>query len=458
MNIKTIPVLTFLSVVTAGTAMAGVTAEEAKQLGTTLTPVGAETAGNADGSIPAYTGGVAAMKSLPNSGDSGPLKDPFADEKPLVQITQQNLSQYSQSVAPGVAELMHRYPTFVLNVYPTHRTASFPEWFHKDTLQNAQTAHLVGEVTGDGVEGAYGGVPFPIPKNGYEVLWNSYLVAMMPYQMHRIESYMVDSSGSVTNLGDISCTWVQPYQDNSKTALPGSTFQVLLSQYHSPVTQAGTTYLFNYSANQSQKADTTWFYTTGQRRVRLAPEFKYDTPVASYGGVINFDEIELLTGRFDLYDFKLVGKKEMYVPYNEYRLDDGTQTPSTMLGKQHMNPEVLRWEKHRVWIVDGTLKPGMRHVASRRTFYIDEDSWLLLSEESYDQAGKLYRVGFHHPYSVYGSVTWPYGGAYNFYDLSKGNYMIGGVNGATAHLFERSYTLPNMSLFTPEAMAGKGIQ
>ena len=44
--------------VLAANVMAAVSPEEAAKLGTSLTPVGAEKAGNADGSIPAWTGGI----------------------------------------------------------------------------------------------------------------------------------------------------------------------------------------------------------------------------------------------------------------------------------------------------------------------------------------------------------------------------------------------------------------
>ena len=82
-----------LAAVIAGQAQAAVSTKEAAKLGTSLTPVGAEMAANADGSIPAYTGGLTTAPAGFKSGD-GMRPDPFADEKPLLVIDGKNVDKY----------------------------------------------------------------------------------------------------------------------------------------------------------------------------------------------------------------------------------------------------------------------------------------------------------------------------------------------------------------------------
>lgn len=161
-------------------AIAAVTAEEAKQLGTTLTAFGAEKAASADGAIPEYAGGLTKPPAdfVPNSGK---WPDPFKDEKPLLSVNAANMAQYADQLTPGVQALLQRFPDYRLDVYPTHRTMHYPQWVLDNTAKNATSAKLVGKIEGDGVEGAFGGIPFPIPKSGYEVMWN----AQLPF---RIES------------------------------------------------------------------------------------------------------------------------------------------------------------------------------------------------------------------------------------------------------------------------------
>ena len=60
-----------------------------------------------------------------------------------------------------------------MNVYPSHRSAAFPQRIYDAIKANAATAKLTG--TGNGVTGAISGPPFPIPQSGVEVIWNHIL-------------------------------------------------------------------------------------------------------------------------------------------------------------------------------------------------------------------------------------------------------------------------------------------
>src|ERR1700739_2162546 len=160
------------ALVFAQSAWGAVSPQEAARLGQDLTPLGGEKAGNADGTIPAWTGGIksAAEGAFPayKSGEHHP--DPYASDKPLFTITAANMSQYAAKLTEGHKALFKAYPDYKMIVYPTQRSAAAPERVYEASKRNATTAKLVPD--GNGFTGAIGGTPFPIPQNGLEVFWN----------------------------------------------------------------------------------------------------------------------------------------------------------------------------------------------------------------------------------------------------------------------------------------------
>lgn len=417
-----------------------------------LTEFGAQKAGNADGSIPPYTGGLKSIPAEFKEG-SGRYPDPFKDEKPLYTITAKNLSQYAEFLAPGTQALFQRFPDYRVDVYPTHRTMAYPDWVLKNTVANASTAKLVGEKEGDGIEGAYGGIPFPKPKNGLEVMWNQAMRYQGPRTDLRFNSYLVDRSGRATLVGDQETTFMWGYYDPKATSLSTWSYMTGLTTYFGPPAQVGQLFLQKYTVNNSIKDDTTWVYTPGQRRVRVAPELKYDTPAASVGGLLTFDELGGFAGRKDRFDFKLVGKKELLIPYNNYKGIFG----EGLIGPQHENTDLVRWEKHRVWVVEATLKPGQRHIYSKRVYYIDEDSWLMSAYEAYDHSNQLYRVMSTLSVVLYDKprIGQP---AQMIYDLTKGTWGMTVTLGDPRTHMTPYDDMPNLSRFTPETMAGSGVR
>ncbi|MCI0997646.1 DUF1329 domain-containing protein [Pseudomonas corrugata] len=418
-----------------------------------LTEFGSEKAGNADGSIPPYTGG--GVKSIPADfkAGSGRYPDPFKDEKPLYSIDAKNLAQYTQLLAPGTQALFQRFPDYRVDVYPSHRTMAYPDWVLKNTLNNVGKAKLIGDKEGDGLEGAYGGIPFPTPKNGLEVMWNQAMRYQGPRTDMRFSSFLIDRSGRATLVGDQETSLMFSYYDPKASSMDMWNYMVGLTNYFGPPAQVGQLFLQKYTINNSVKDDTTWVYTPGQRRVRVAPELKYDTPASSIGGVVTFDELGGFNGRKDRFDFKVLGKKEMLVPYNNYRafFEEGLIKP------QHENPDLMRWEKHRVWVVEATLKPGQRHIYSKRVYYIDEDSWIITLYEAYDQSNQLYRVMNTLNMFMYDKprIGQP---SQIIYDLTKGTWAI------TAYLADPRASMipyddmPNLTRFTPETLAGNGVR
>ncbi|MEY2878309.1 MAG: hypothetical protein RLZZ15_689, partial [Verrucomicrobiota bacterium] len=141
---------------------------DAARLGKDLTPLGAEVAANADGSIPVWTGGLTTPPAGYKVGDHHP--DPFAGDQPLFTVTPANAAQYDGKLTAGTLALLKAYPGYKLVVYPTRRSAANPQRVYDATRANTATASL--GAGGNGFVGATVGAPFPVPTSGLEVLWN----------------------------------------------------------------------------------------------------------------------------------------------------------------------------------------------------------------------------------------------------------------------------------------------
>jgi hypothetical protein len=435
-------------------AFGAVPPEEANKLKSTLTPLGAEKAGNADGSIPAWTGGYTSVAPGYKSGD--PRPDYFGDEKPIVQITKANMGKYADKLSEGDQYLLNKHPTYRIDVYPTHRTASAPQWVYDNTYENA----LHATTTNDGLtlKGAYGGVPFPIPKSGNELIWNHELAWAGGATTFSFSTYTVTDAGQAvlssraTNIqqfpyyyktGSVKTFNGTAYEvDNVTTAPPFKAGEVIM--YRDPT---------DYAGGQRQA----WQYLTGQRRVRRAPTIGFDTPNQEASGVSNFDEIFVFNGSPERYDWKIVGKQEMYVPYNCNRLLGSPHDAIFKNGPAHVNPDLLRWELHRVWVVDGTLKAGKRHVIPHRRFYIDEDGWSILLGDGWDANGKLWKHYYGLPLlapDIPGLITL----AHVYNNVQTGTWGIAAIFEIAPGAQVRPIEAKDDSYFTPDALAARGVR
>lgn len=429
-------------------ALAAVSADEAAKLKAELTPFGAEKAGNKDGSIPAWTGGLTAAAA-----SSGRRADPFKDEKPLLSITAKNMDAHASRLSDGTKALLKKYPdSFRIDVYPTHRTAAAPQWVYDNTLKNATRAKLVNDV----VEGAYGGVPFPLPKSGAEAIMNHVLRWRgSSWQWHATQ-YQLTADGKAVLTTDGSAYQQMPYYfpDGSAEEFYKKPENWLIRLVNmGPPIRAGESIVGRNNIDGSK--DQAWVYLTGQRRVRKLPNPCCDTPTPSTAGVMSFDEIETFTGRIDRFDWKLVGKQEMFVPYNTNKLLQPT-SDADVLKEHHLSPDFWRWELHRVWVIEATLRQGQRHQAARSRYYCDEDSWNCVLGDRWDANGQLWRTLWTNVIvapDLPGVVATSFG----MNDLLSGQ-------GFVANLFNSKnsqYVLkPRFadSVFTPEAMAGEGVR
>lgn len=375
-------------------ASAAVSAAQAEQLKSTLTPMGANPAGNADGSIPPWTGG---LSTVPADFVPGKLMpDMFASDPKVVSINAANMVQYQDKLTPGVVEMMTKFPDFRIDVYPTHRTGICPQWVYDNVYQNALSAQLNPGGARLGFTNAYGGVPFPIPDisdplvAGAQIIWN-HSCRWQAYQTVTTIAAYVMNNGVLTLASGFQAWGDSPYYnpDGNLSTYSGY-FRRLLIEYSAPPSLNGQQLMDWEPSDPTNNPKQAWQYLTGQGRVRKAPELSYDTPAGQEENVANYDEFFVFYGPLDRYDWKFIGKKEMYIPYNNNRLF--LATPEQAHLTNFINPDFVRWELHRVWVVEATLHPGSRNVLARRRYYIDEDTWLAVIGETYDAHDNMYKI------------------------------------------------------------------
>jgi hypothetical protein len=411
-----------LAALTATQALAGVTADEAKQLGSTLTEFGAVKAGNKEGTIPAYTGGLTKAPAGFKPG-SGVWVDPYKDEQPLYRIDAGNMAQYADKLSAGQQKLLKQNPGYYLDVYPTHRSAALPEHVLKATVRNATGCKTLKENYAVD-QACRGGLPFPIPKTGYEVMWNVLLryVGETGFTTANGRSWIVDASGRPTMTSDQYTKVEKPYYQTKLADRDPQLYWRAFALTNSPARKSGQAELIADYLDTVDKPRRAWSYSPGQRRVKLAPEFVYDTPVSALGGVILYDELFMFSGKMDRFDFKLVGKKEMFIPYNSYKFNFDCKGEGQFKPK-HVTPACERWELHRVWVVEATLKPGQRHAYSKRTYYVDEDTYGAGMFDSLDHNGELYRSMFNSVFQAYDHAI-PLALKSVTYDFNRSNYAV----------------------------------
>lgn len=433
-------------------AVAAVSDEEAKQLGTTLTPFGAIKAGNASGSIPSYTGGITKPPAGFKPG-SGYWIDPYKDEKPLLRIDSKNMDKYAANLSDGQKQLLQKFPGYYLEAYPSHRTAAFPDKVLQASVRNATRCQSRHEGLAVGQE-CRGGLPFPIPKSGREAMWNH----VMRYQGDTLvttansRSWVIDTTGRMIMTAQQQTTTDSPYYQTDLTDRDPAMGSRIYSHTQAPARRVGEmTGLIDF-LDPTEKPRRAWTYTPGQRRVKLAPEFAYDTPIASMGGVVLFDELFVFTGKLDRFDFKLAGKKEIYLPYNMYRGVFECPAPEKALMPQHANPACERWELHRVWVIEATLKPGQRHAYSKRTYYLDEDMSGAGMFDAFDQGGQLHRVLFNGATPLY-DVAIPWATRTVVYDLNRNMYTY--LNDVTLGGFKVAPQAKTERELNPEAIVAR---
>ncbi|MEQ1440363.1 DUF1329 domain-containing protein [Fontimonas sp. SYSU GA230001] len=404
---------------------AKVSPEEADRLKTTLTPMGGERAGNKDGSIPEWTGGYTTSPPC-YKGRGTRYCDPFPDDKPQFTITGQNYKQYADKLSEGQKAMFEKFPaSYKMPVFQTRRTAAYPDFVVEATYRNALNAELGGG--GEALVNAIVGVPFPIPKSGVEPVWNH----KVRYRGQSGRRW--NNQAAVTSSGDFNLVTLRedvyfPYAQQDAT--PESLNNVIiyfLQIVTQPPRLAGTITLVHETMDQVKEPRRAWQYNPGQRRLRRAPNVAYDNPGTGADGLRTNDQTDTFNGATDRYTWKIVGKKEVYIPYSAYRIHSDQYKYRDIIQKGHINQDLTRYELHRVWIVEGEVKPTTTHIYAKRRFYLDEDTWQIALVDIYDRRGAMWRWQEAHQFQAY-DQPFPGIAIETIYDLQNNRYLAQVMN------------------------------
>ncbi|MEQ9518030.1 MAG: DUF1329 domain-containing protein [Parvibaculum sp.] len=439
----------------AGVAHASVPEAVADRLGRDLTPLGAEKAGNADGTIPAWTGGLTSPPagSGYKVGDNYP--DPFGDDPILFTIDGSNVGQYSANLTPGQIAMLTLQPTYKMNVYQTRRSCANPDGAYAQARVNAVEGRLAAD--GNGVIDAVRTTPFPIPNNALEIIWNHTLT----YRAYKIAAQTVNVAptreGSFTPIvvqTDTIINYSNPAV--TKTSELDNVSVYIIFNTIAPARSAGSVVLVHETLNQALGARRAWQYSPGTRRVRRAPNISYDNPGTNSDGLSTSDSFDMYNGAPDRYDWTVLGKREVFVSANNYKQQDASVQYADVVQAGHANQDFVRYERRRVWEIEASLRPTMRHVYGRRTFALDEDGWSIAAGSLYDGRGELWRaqerwasVAYDHPLCAsVGDVV---------YDLNAGRYLLGGLRSQEAAVNYDATEL-NIDRYTPASIRQLGVR
>ncbi|MGY8818253.1 MAG: DUF1329 domain-containing protein [Pseudomonadales bacterium] len=405
----------------ASQAHAKVDEMQAVRLGQDLTPLGAERAGNAAGTIPAWTGGV-----QPPAGYEVGMHhpDPYAADPMLYRVDQSNVAQYAALLPEGLRALVERHPDFHMRVFPTRRSASNPQRIYDATRLNAVNAELIAN--GNGIKGASAGIPFPIPQDGMEVIWN-HVLHYKGDQTHFVNNQAVVINGNPSYIKrDRQIYYVYNREGMSQADLDNTS---LYYKYRvtAPAKLSGTALVVQDPLDQVLAVRKAWRYSPADRRVRRLPSLAYDSLQPDTSGLATADVVDSFNGAPDRYEWKLVAKREMLVPYNSYAVHQKGIPYDKIVGPRTLNPELLRYELHRVWVVDATLRKGFSHPYDKRRFYVDEDSWSILAVDLFDEKGELIGLQESHPISYY-DVPMFNSTVETLYHLKDNNYFVDGLD------------------------------
>jgi hypothetical protein len=377
--------------------------------------------------------------------------DPFPEDRPVLRVDASNMAEHADRLSEGHKAMLMRYPSFHMNVYESRPAFVAPEWFHEATRANVQRGVRLTE-DGNGVIDARRGLPFPEPKSALEVLWNHKLTWRGKAWRRTYVQANVTAAGAYTPIR-VTETVLDRYQAEDYAG--EAVIQYFLQEVSSPPSLAGTLLLVHETLNQREQPRLAWTYNPGQRRVRRAPNVAYDNPGQASDGLRTADQLYMFNGSPDRYDWTLIGRRPMLVPYNAYRLVSGELRYADVLMPGHLNPEHLRYEEHEVWIIEGTVKSGFRHIYAKRRLYVDAASFQVLMADHWDGQGTLWRVGEIHTL-VYPEIPAMRPGVDVVYDLKNGRYAALGLTNEEGGL-EHFDTLP-LAGFSPDALRRAGVR
>lgn len=416
-----------------------------------LNYLGAEIAANTENTIPQYLGAKLTPPEAWKPGDH--YLDPFAEDDILFKIDQSNLENYRLKLSEGQKQLLSFFSDYYLPVYKSRRSSTYPDFIREGTTLNQTHTKLSSD--GNGLLQYQEGFPFPIlSKHSEEAALQSLWNHRTRYRGGHVERMVMQT----TVFGSDRFTPVKLYQRFSRAehlkGIEASEYENVLFYYldkiTSPARLSGTTILVHETLNQTAQHRRAWIYSQAHKRVRRAPSVAYDAPVPGTYGLRTADSYDMFNGSSDKYQWQYIGKQELYIPYNAYRLASSRLQYQEILNPQTINPSLQRWELHRVHKIEARLKSNERHIYAKRIFYLDEDTWTIVLTEQYDQRGELWRISEGHLINYYDQEL-PYYSMEVTYDLLSKRYNVFGLSNeeAKSYSFSKVFSLGD---YVPSAL------
>lgn len=416
------------------------------------TPIGAERRGNGN-DIPEWRGGIRTTPKPERTSDPVKTPEAIAKDKPLFTITKDNVQQYREWLSAGHQRLFREHKTYTMPVYPSRRAAAYPKRIYKRTRKNGRAARLE---SADELTGAAIGFPFPYPldlksgKNPAEkIMWNHRLRYRGDTVYRRNDFVYKSSSGTAHE--SLTTETIMFFYANIRHGSKHTK-----KEWHKPrLYRRMWSYLQNPVHSMRRKVsmmdEPISFATTDRqlteyhdRAPSSVPVPTFDTPVNGSFGLLFEDQIDMFNGSLSRFHWKLLGKREMLIPYNAYQALDRTLEYEQLMGPKHFNQTVTRYEKHRVWVIEATLRKDQKHTFARRIFYLDEDCWCVAMVDNYDHEGALHRFQEGHLVQFYDAAHMS-ASPQLIYDFKQGSYFASALtNKGRPPLFnqEFNYYLP----------------
>lgn len=410
--------------------------------------IGANPAASKDGLVPAWQGGIKQHERT-----NGHHTNVYEKDSPIFIIDSTNYRPHKDRLSSGLIAMLERYPeTFRIPVYPSHRSASYPDWFY-DAMRKGNSKTQLTE-NGNAIVNPIAGVMFPQPKNGLEAIWNHLTRWRGRFASRHTSEAIVYPDGNRRFYKTEQQVSFELFRSDPEPFNEKSVLYYYYSAINEPANLAGGALLIVDYLNQQQYPRQTWSYDAGQRRVKRLPYVMHDNAALMAESLRTADDTDMFNGSPERYNWKLEGKQVMYIPYNSYLMTSPNISYDQILTKHHPNPDYTRYEAHRVWKVVATLKTGEYHIYSKRVFYLDEDSWSIAIVDNFDQKGEIWRVSLAHLKNFY-EVPMIFTGVDAFHDLKSARYNIVGLTNEEKSSGEFTEESPNKSYFTPGAMRAR---
>ncbi|NOT41074.1 MAG: DUF1329 domain-containing protein [Alphaproteobacteria bacterium] len=348
--------------------------------------------------MPAWTGGLSGVpEGITFDPKTQHPPNPFPDDKIKYTITSKNMADYDALLTDGHKAMLKRVPGFKMNVYQSRRSCTVPKFVQEATKRNATTVELATD--GARVAGGNMGTPFPITPSATQLMWNHRLRYVPTRMMRYSRNVPVKADGSYEMIS-LFQSQLSQWSDSAIERNGGADLYVFRKDtLLAPPALAGVVDLVHEPISGPTALRKLWQYSPGTRRVRRVPDISYDSPGSSSGGMSTVDSLNGFDGPLDRYDWSTVGRRVSLMPYNSYMLV--STKLEALIGRGSLNPDSLRYESHRVWVVEAKLRADQKHAYHRRVLHLDEDTYAILAAELYDGRGRLWRLQETHTINFY---------------------------------------------------------